>query len=98
MDKEALQKEAATLRKEVTILGIRLTLAQAWIDFFRHAYDALLTHGVNYRTLPEYKDSTELDDAQDLPVQAGREKIITWIGRLKNAVSAAVRRKGFRQV
>jgi hypothetical protein len=93
---ERLQKEIAEVRKEVEQLGVRLTLAQAWVGFLHFAYDALLHHGVNYRTLKEYANSTELDDAQKLPLTAARDKIILWLGRLQSAIHAATRRKQFK--
>lgn len=93
---EKLQKELNAVRQEVHTLGTRLTLAQAWVGFLNFAYDALLHHGINYRSLKEYKNSTELDDAQKLPVTAARDKIVTWLGRLQSAISAAARRKAFK--
>ncbi|MCC5780553.1 hypothetical protein H7H48_15940 [Nitratireductor sp. B36] len=93
---ERLQKELAEVRKDVETLGIRLTLAQAWVGFLNFAYDALLHHGINYRSLKEYKDSAELDDAQKLPVSQARDKIVGWLGRLQSAINAAARRKQFK--
>lgn len=93
---ERLQRELEEVRKEVNTLGVRLTLAQAWVGFLNFAYDALLHHGVNYRTLKEYANSTELDDAQKLPITAARDKIVSWLGRLQSAISATVRRKQFK--
>lgn len=93
--KEKLSQEIAEIRKRLNTLEVRLTLAQAWVSFQNYAYDSLLYHGVNYRDLKEYKDSTELDDAQKLTVTAGRDKIVQWLGRVKSGIRAAVRRKGF---
>ncbi|TPJ33659.1 hypothetical protein [Mesorhizobium sp. B2-8-3] len=93
---DKLQKEIEEVRKEVHVLGVRLTLAQAWVGFLNFAYDALLHHGVNYRSLKEYTNSTELDDAQKLPVSAARDKIVGWLGGLQSAIHAAVRRKQFK--
>jgi hypothetical protein len=92
---ERLQKELAAVRKDVEVMGIRLTLAQAWVGFLSFAYDALLHHGVNYRSLKDYKDSTELDDAQKMPISQARDKIVTWLGRLQSSIHAATRRKQF---
>lgn len=93
---EKLQKELDAIRKEVHIQGVRLTLAQAWVAFLHKAYDALLFHGVNYRTLKDYANSTELDDANKLPITQARDKIVMWLRRLENSISAAVRRKNFK--
>lgn len=96
MDKTSIEKELSAVRKDLNILGVRLTLAQAWIDFLHTAYDALLHHGINYRTLKEYANSTELDDAQKLPITAARDKIIHWLRRIESGVHAAVRRKSLK--
>lgn len=93
---ERLQRELDEIRKEVHVQGVRLTLAQAWVSFLHFAYDALLYHGVNYRTLKEYANSTELDDAQKLPVTQARDKIVMWLDRLKSSINATVRRKNFK--
>lgn len=93
---EKLQSELDEIRKEVNVLGVRLTLAQAWVNFLHRAYDALLYHGVNYRVLKEYANSTELDDAQKLPVSQARDKIVLWLGRLQSSIEATVRRKNFK--
>lgn len=93
---ERLEKELQAVRKDVEELGVRLTLAQAWVGFLNFAYDALLHHGVNYRSLKEYKNSTELDDAQKLPLSKARDTITMWLGRLQSAIHAATRRKQFK--
>lgn len=98
MDIKKLTAELKAVRERLSTVEVRLTLAQAWVQFLNYAYDALLTHGVNYRTLREYAESTEPDDVQDLPISRARDKIVTWLGRLESAVAAAVRRKGFRKV
>lgn len=93
---DRLEKELRAVRKDVEELGVRLTLAQAWVGFLNFAYDALLHHGVNYRTLKEYSQSTELDDAQKLPLSKARDKITMWLGKLQSAIHATVRRKQFK--
>lgn len=93
---ERLQRELDEIRKEVHVQGVRLTLAQAWVSFLHFAYDALLYHGVNYRVLPEYANSTELDDANKMPVTQARTKIVLWLERLKSSINATVRRKNFK--
>ena len=93
---ERLRKEITKVRKQVNVQEIRLTLAQAWVSFYEFAYDALLYHGINYRTLKEYKDSSKLDDAQKMPITQARQVVIEWLDKLRNGVSAAVRRKNFK--
>lgn len=96
-DKERLSKELAELRKEVNLQGVRLTLAQAWINLYTRGYDALLHYGVNFKDLREYKDEFP-NDAMDMPVTQARNVFVTWMGRLESAIHAAVRRKGFKLV
>lgn len=93
---DKLQRELDEVRKDVNTLGVRLTLAQAWVGFLNFAYDALLHHGVNYRSLKEYANSTELDDAQKLPLTQARDRIVHWLDRLQSAINATVRRKSFK--
>lgn len=93
-----LEGEVEDLSQKLTISEVRLTIAQAWGELLDYAYDQLLYHGVNYKTLPEFKDSTVLEDAQDLPITTARSKIVTWVGTLSSAITAAVRRKGMKLV
>lgn len=79
-------------------LGIRLTLANAMIRLWIFAYDALLTHGVDMRRLPQFNDTTDIDKARTLPLQEGRALIVKWIGRVHSAIHAATRRKGFKVI
>lgn len=84
--------------KSGKVLRTRLLLSQAFIDMLLYAYDALLHHRVNYRDLGAYKDTTLLDEAQKLPLSEGQDSFITWMGRVRNDVRAAVTRKGFTKV
>lgn len=77
-------------------LAVRLSLAQAALRLWEHAYDALLHHGVNFRTLPEYHDTTYLDAARKGSVTEGQSNILRWIERLTSGIHAAVRRKAFK--
>lgn len=84
------------LRKDNRILQVRLSLAQAWATFQQYAYDVLLHHRINYRDTPEYKDKDKLLDAKldnAGTLEAGQAKIITYIQRLTNGLTALVRRK-----
>lgn len=94
-DIEILKDEAARLRKEVETQGVRLTLAQAWIQFFQLAYDSLLHYGVNYKSLKEVQDDTVLDEAMNMPVTRARDTIVEYLGRCTSAIRAAIRRKNF---
>lgn len=84
--------------KELKVLRVRSILAQAFTQMGLKAYDALLNYGVNYRDLPEYKDTTLLDEGYKLPVERGTDKFLEWMRRVEHAITAAVRRKGFRRV
>jgi hypothetical protein len=91
-----LKSEVDGLRRQVNEQEVRLTLAQAWVNFLRFAYDALLHHEVNYKILKEVKDTRTLDEAEDLPVTAARNVIAEYLGRCQNAIKAAIRRKNFK--
>lgn len=91
-----LRAEVTSLNKMVHEQGIRLTLAQAWIDLYNYAYDTLRSYEVDFKSLKEFQDTSEIDAAMKLPMTQGRQKIITYIGKLRSAIAAAVRRKNFR--
>jgi hypothetical protein len=80
------------------VVRVRLRLAQSFINMLLTAYDALLTHGINYRNLPAYKDETLLDEARSLPVERGHDSFIVWMGHVHNDIKEAIRRKGFKKV
>lgn len=90
--------EQAKLIAANRILSIRLRLSIAFHTMWIKAFDALLQHQVNVRSLPAYKDSTMLDRALDGDVAAGESSIMEYIKRVENEVTAAVRRKQFRKV
>jgi len=69
--------------------------AQGYVRLLEHAYEALLYHRINYRDLPEYKDSRLLDEARKLEPSRASSKYLLWIERVYNAVDAAIRRKQF---
>lgn len=79
-------------------LSGRLTMAKALAQLWSHAYDALLHHGVNFKSLPEWKDPEPLDAIGKLPFHRGAQEYVSWMGRVQNAITAAVRRKGFKVV
>jgi len=94
--RDNLAKEVKALRQEVNEQGVRLTLAQAWIKLYQYAYDALLHYGVNYRSLKEFGENTLVEEAMQMPITAGRNKIVEYLGKLQNAIRAAVNRKQFK--
>lgn len=86
------------LVKENRLLSLRLQLAQAFFGLLEQGYDALLHHGVNFRLLPSYANSPALDEANEMSWEAGRTHVLTWIERVRNDITAAVRRKSFKKV
>lgn len=93
---ERLQADVDQLRKQVDQQEVRLTLAQAWIGLYQYAYDALLHYGVNFRSLKEFANTSVLDEALQMPLSQARNKIVEYLGGLKNAIRAAVNRKQFK--
>lgn len=76
----------------------RLLLAAAFVDLLRYAYRSLQSHDVDYLKLPAYKDTTLLDAAAKLPINEGADSYISWIGRVRNDIKAAIARKGFKAI
>lgn len=100
MDKELYDRELESLRKEVDQQGIRLTLAEAWIGFYRRAYSALKSYGIDFYKLKEYTQGYKgfgpgTDEVDKLPASQARDIYIAWIERMTNGLSAAIRRKNF---
>ena len=89
----SLTDQLVELREDLRVMGIRITLAQAWLDLIHFAYDALLHYGVNYKDLPEYKNTDAVDAAQKMPISKGRDIILHWLSRAKSGINAAIRRK-----
>lgn len=87
------------LREQLKEATGRLTMAKAFAKLLMKAFDALLHHGVNYKSLPEWQAYTDhLDEIAKLPFHRGVQEHISLMGRIGNAIDAAVRRKGFHVV
>lgn len=84
--------------RENRLMAIRLHLAQAFVGMWRVAYDALLTHGVNFRTIPEYAAQEQLDVAVAKEIDEGYVAILGYIERVESGIKAAVRRKSFTRI
>lgn len=91
--------EARALQDKNAKLTIRLTLASAFHTMWVKAFDALLHHGVNVRSIPEYNDHARLDRALEVGVEHdGGSRVMDYIKRVENGLRAAIARKGFKQV
>lgn len=99
---EYMERELAALRKEVDEMGIRFTLAEAWIALYRLAYDALRSWSIDFMKLPEYGlgypafNSNKVDAVDKLPLSQARNVYIEWINKVSTGIRAAVRRKQFK--
>lgn len=71
----------------------RLMGAQALSLFLLRAFDAFVAYGVNFKSLPEWQDQTDLDTARTLKATAAQGLIMTYMARLEHALAAAVRRR-----
>jgi len=78
------------------VLQARLTMARAFAQMLMVAFDALKSHGVDYRNTPAYKDTRLLDEAARLPVLRGMDRYLTWMSKVESDIAAFVRRKGLR--
>jgi len=76
------------------VLQARLTMARAFAQMLMVAFDALKSHGVDYRQTPAYKDTRLMDEAEKLPVQKGMDRYLTWMAKVESDIFAMVRRKG----
>lgn len=85
------------LEHENKVLGVRVTLLQAFVHLLHTAYDTLLNYGVNYRDLPEYKADDALDVAMRVDVLYARSMLMTWMEKLENAIVAAGKRAWMRK-
>lgn len=80
------------------VLRVRISLAQAFAQMITKGYDALLHYGINFRDLPEYRDSKLIDEGSRLSLLRGQEKYMEWMKRVENGIRAAINRKTFRKV
>ena len=90
-----LEREVEALRKEVQENGVRLNLAQGWIEVLRQAYDALLHWGVNFKSLKEYEGGYP-EGAEKLPISQAQVVYSKWFMRLRHSIEAMVRRRQFK--
>lgn len=71
-----------------------VTAFQMYGQVITTAYDALRSHEVDYRKLPEYKEmGPTAEQAIKLKPKASQELIVAYLSRLENAIKAACRRK-----
>ena len=73
-------------------------MIQAFAQMLDRAFDALLYHQINYRDLPEWKDTRLLEEAQQVTLSRGHARYIEWIKRVESGIRAAINRKGMRKV
>lgn len=82
--------------KDPEVLQARLTMARAFIQMLLVAFDALKSHGVDYRQTPAYKDTRLMDEAEKLPVLRGMDRYLTWMAKVESDIFATIRRKALR--
>lgn len=88
-----------SLTQDNRLLSTRLRLAHGFQAMVLHAYDALLHHGVNYRDLPQHKDTALLDKGLNHGnLHEGEVHVMEWLKRMTSSITAAVRRKGIHKV
>lgn len=80
------------------VLRVRHTMAHAYAQMMNTAFDALLSFGVNYRTLAFYGDHTLLANAKSKGLVAGQSAYLEWMKRMESAIHAAVRRTQFKRI
>lgn len=80
------------------VIRVRVSMIQAFAQMLDRAFDALLYHQINYRDLPEWNDTSLLDEAQSVSLVRGHSIYIEWIKRVESGIRAAINRKGMRKV
>lgn len=79
-------------------LEARLTVAEALVKFLLRAFNAFRSYSVDFTSLPEWNNTEDLDKARRLTPQRGMELTIKWLAKLEHGLTAAIRRKQFRDV
>lgn len=74
-------------------LKARLTAAETFTKVVLYGYDTLRSYGVDMKSLREWGDVGDLEDARKLKPQAMAEKVVAYCQRLRNAITAAANRK-----
>jgi hypothetical protein len=74
-------------------LVARLMGAQMMARFVLRGYNAKKNYDVDFMALPEWLDMAALDEAYKLRPYAAQWKVVAWMERLDNALSAAIQRK-----
>jgi hypothetical protein len=74
-------------------LEARLHGAEAFSRALLAGYHALRSYGVDFMSLPEWKQMDELEDAKRLKPKHMAEKVVNFCSRLQNAIKAAINRK-----
>jgi hypothetical protein len=91
-------QEPIGLEAENRTLQVRLNLSRGFLAMMHKAYNALLHHEIDYRTLPAYMESTLLDQAMKANLLNGQVLIMDYLSRLESDIEAAIRRANMRQV
>lgn len=86
------------VEERLRVNSVRLTLASAYIQMQRKGHFALVHHGINYHSLPEYMDQSRIEDSKDLSLWLAAEGCIEWCRRVEHGIEAAIKRKSFRKV
>ncbi len=86
------------LEQELKQARIKLTLSQAYHGITTLGHTALREHGIDYWTLPEWKDTRLLEAATKAPLAEGQSLYLEWCKRMIHAIHAAIRRKAMRPV
>lgn len=66
---------------------------QMFAQVMLKGYTALKSYGVDFQSLPEWKDTTDLDEARRLKPIPGQELTMKYLCRLENAIQAAINRR-----
>lgn len=99
MDRKLYEAALAKANKERDEAVQKLGMAQQAFQLMTRAYDALLHHGVNFRTLKAYEFWEKfLHHGEKTPEGHKTRTLSDWIVKVRNDIDAAVRRKSIKEV
>lgn len=90
--------EGDLLKEGEADLRARIMTSQMFAQVLLKGYHALRSYGVDFMALREWKENAILDEARKLKPVPASEKIIHYLCRLENAISAAIRRKQIKTI
>lgn len=74
-------------------LRARVVMYLMYAQVQNNGYQALRSYGIDYQSLPEWKNDAVLQEARKMKPQKASEMVVNWLIRVDTAIAAAIRRK-----